>query len=511
MTEQAQKAIAEIEAYSRAEARFNRRRRTAGLVAGPALFVFVLLWPMPALAPQAHSLAAVIILVVALWITEALPLAATALLGPVLAIVFGVARARDALAPFADPIIFLFIGSFMLAEAMFVHGLDRRIAYTALSLRWVGRSPTMVLAIFGGVAGVLSMWISNTATAAMMFPIGLSIVTHLRERQPHRAVEVTRYAMALMLVTAFASSIGGIATPVGTPPNLIGIGVLGRTVDVHISFFRWMLLGVPLAAVLYAYLVLYFRIISLRQGKLDIGSSSLAAQELRRLGRLSRAQQNVLFAFGFTITLWLTPGILALAGAGDSAFAHAFDASIPESVAAVLGALLLFVLPVDWQERRFTLRWEEAVRIDWGIILLFGGGLSLGSLAFTTGLAEAIGHGILALVPARSPLAFTMIFTALAIFTTEVASNTASATMIVPIAIAVANAAGIRPLEPALGATLGASMAFMMPVSTPPNAIAYSSGYVPITGMIRHGLALDAFAFVAIVTLVTLLAPILTG
>ncbi len=511
MTEQAQMADAEIEAYSRAEARFNRRRRTAGLVAGPALFALVLLWPMPSLTPQAHSLAAVMVLVVALWITEALPLAATALLGPVLAIVFGVAPARDALAPFADPIIFLFIGSFMLAEAMFVHGLDRRIAYTALSLRWVGRSPTMVLAVFSGVAGVLSMWISNTATAAMMFPIGLSIVTHLRERQPHRAVEVTRYAMALMLVTAFASSIGGIATPVGTPPNLIGIGVLDRTADIHISFFRWMLLGVPLAAVLYAYLLLYFRILSLRQGRLDIGSSAIAAQELRRLGRLSRAQKNVLFAFGSTITLWLTPGILALAGAGDSAFARAFDASIPESVAAVLGALLLFVLPVDWEERRFTLRWEEAVRIDWGIILLFGGGLSLGSLAFTTGLAEAIGHGILALVPARSPLAFTMIFTALAILTTEVASNTASATMIVPIAIAVANAAGVRPLEPALGATLGASMAFMMPISTPPNAIAYSSGYVPITSMIRHGLALDAFAFVAIVTLVTLLAPLVAG
>ncbi|NWG13433.1 MAG: anion permease [Acidobacteria bacterium] len=320
-----------------------------------------------------------------------------------------------------------------------------------------------------------------------------------------------RLAMALMLVAAFGSSIGGIATPVGTPPNLIGIGILGRTAGIHISFFGWMLLGVPLAALLFAYLVLYFRTVSLRGGRLKIGGPTIAAGELRELGRLSRAQLNVLFAFGITISLWLTPGILAVAGAGDSAFAQAFNASVPESVAAILGALLLFVLPVDWQERRFTLRWEEAVRIDWGIILLFGGGLSLGGLAFSTGLAEAVGHGILALVPARSPLAFTMIFTALAILTTEVASNTASAIMIVPIAIAVAEAAGVRPLEPAVGATLGASMAFMMPISTPPNAIAYSSGYVPITSMIRHGLALDAFAFVAIVTLVTLLAPFLAG
>ncbi|NWG13432.1 MAG: anion permease [Acidobacteria bacterium] len=180
MAGQARKADAEIEAYSRAEARFNRRRRTAGLILGPALFLLVLLWPLPSLTPQAHSLAAVIVLVVGLWVTEALPIAATALLGPILAIVFRIAPARDALGPFSDPIIFLFIGSFMLAEAMFVHGLDRRIAYTALSLRWVGRSPTRMLAVFGGVAATLSMWISNTATAAMMFPIGMSIVAHLR-------------------------------------------------------------------------------------------------------------------------------------------------------------------------------------------------------------------------------------------------------------------------------------------------------------------------------------------
>jgi sodium-dependent dicarboxylate transporter 2/3/5 len=500
-----------VETYSRAEMQFNRRRQAAGLLFGPLVFAVLLLLPMPALSPQAHRLAAVMALVVILWITEALPMPATALLGPALAVALGIAPARDALGPFADPIIFLFIGSFVLAEAMFVHRLDRRIAYTALSLGWVGRSPIRVLAVYGGIATVLSMWISNTATTAMMFPIGISIVAHLRARQPARSPEVERFALAMMLVSAFGASIGGIGTPVGTPPNLIGIGILGRTAGVHISFFRWMMLGVPLAGILFAFLVLYFRIVALRGGRLEIGSGVMAAEELRRLGQLSRGQRNVLIAFGVTIALWLTPGILALAGAGESAFARGFNASVPESVAAILGALLLFILPVDWEARRFTLRWEEAVRIDWGIILLFGGGLSLGGLAFSTGLAESVGRGILAMVPAKSSLAFTMIFTALAIVTTEVASNTASATMIVPIAIAVAQAAGINPLGPALGATLGASMAFMLPISTPPNAIVYSSGYVPITSMIRHGLALDVFAFAVIVTLVSLLGPLIAG
>ena len=502
------RAAVAVDAYSRAEVRFNRRRQTAGLLFGPLFFAVLLLWPMPAPTPQAHRLAAVMALVVILWITEALPIPATALLGPALAVALGIAPAGDAFGPFADPIIFLFIGSFVLAEAMFVHGLDRRIAYTALSVGWVGQSPIRVLAVYGGIATALSMWISNTATTAMMFPIGVSIVAHLRERQPHRSREVERFALAMMLVCAFGASIGGIGTPVGTPPNLIGIGILGRTAGIRISFFRWMLLGVPLAAVLFAFMVLYFRIVALRGGRLEIGSAAMAAENLRRLGPLSRGQQNVLIAFGVTITLWLTPGILALAGAGESAFAKGFNTALPESVAAVMGALLLFVLPVDWQVRRFTLRWEEAVRIDWGIILLFGGGLALGGLAFSTGLAEAVGRGILAWVPVRSSLAFTMLFTALAIVTTEVASNTASATMIVPIAIAVAQAAGISPLEPALGATMGASMAFMLPISTPPNAIVYSSGYVPITSMIRHGLALDAFAFAVIVAMVSLLGPL---
>ena len=490
-----------VETYSPAEELFNRRRRNVGLVAGPIVLIALLAAPLPIAAP-AHRLAAILLMMVILWITEALPLAITALIGPVLAIVLQVAPARTVFAPFADPIIFLFIGSFMLAEAMFAHGLDRRIAFGALSSRAVGRSPTRILLVFGAVATGLSMWISNTATTAMMFPIGLSLVAHLTKGKESE-VASRNFALAMMLMAAFGASIGGLATPIGTPPNLIGKGMLERIAHEQISFFQWMLLGVPLTAVLFGFLILYFRWRLLKGLTVDLTQAAHIQDELRKLGPISAGQRNTLVAFGATVALWLFPGLLAITGFGNSGFARLYDAAVPESVAAMIGAILLFLLPVNWRARRFTLSWEQAVRIDWGIVLLFGGGLAMGALAFSTGLAESIGRGITSWLPVHSTLSLTILFTAVAIVMSETASNTASANMIVPVAIAVAQASGIDPLEPALGATLGASMGFMMPISTPPNAIVYSSGHVPITAMMRHGIVLDVAGFVLIVVVVS--------
>ena len=503
----AHEAVGSMEVYSPTEELFNRRRRTVGLFLGPLVLIAIVVAPIP-MPIAAHRLAGILAMMVVLWISEALPLAVTALIGPVLAIVLSVAPARTAFAPFADPIIFLFIGSFMLAEAMFVHGLDRRIAFSALSWRLVGTSPTRMLIVFGGVTAAISMWISNTATTAMMFPIGLSIVAHLTKgRESERGSR--EFATAMMLIAAFAASIGGIGTPIGTPPNLIGIGMLNRIAGVKITFFQWMLLGVPIVVALFGFLVAYFYFRTLKGLIVDTSQSNHFQEELRQLGPLSRGQRNVLIAFGVTVTLWLLPGVLAIVGAGETAFAKGFAAAVPESVAAICGAILLFVLPIAWRARRFTLTWEEAVRIDWGIILLFGGGLSMGELAFSTGLAEAMGRGITSWLPSQSELALTVLFTAVAIVMSEAASNTASANMIVPIAIAVSEAAGVNPLQPALAATLGASMGFMMPISTPPNAIVYSSGHVPITAMMRHGIALDVAGFVVIVVLVQVLDGVL--
>jgi sodium-dependent dicarboxylate transporter 2/3/5 len=496
-------AVEAVETYSPAEEAFNYRRRTIGLFAGPVVFAALLLAPLPLETP-AHRVTAILGMMVVFWVTEALPLAVTAILGPVLAVLLRVAPARAVFAPFADPIIFVFIGSFILAEAMFVHGVDRRIAYTAMSSRFVGASATRILIAFGAVSAVLSMWMSNTATTAMMFPIGLSIVAHLARTGMAGA---RQFAMVMMLITSFGASIGGMGTPVGTPPNLIGVGFLQNEAGLRITFFQWMLIGVPAAILMFGVVAVQFYFAGARQAIVDASSTQLVREELEKLGPVSRGQRNVLMAFAITVVLWVAPGIFAIVGMGDTAVARGFAQSVPESVAAMIGALLLFLLPVDWTGRRFTLTWDQALNIDWGVVLLFGGGLAMGDLAFSTGLAKAMGTGIAAWLPSQETTALTMLFTGAAIVLSETTSNTAAATMIVPIAIAVSTAAGVSPLQPALGATLGASMGFMMPVSTPPNAIVYSSGYIPITSMMKYGVLLDVAGFFIIVGLVLFLAP----
>jgi solute carrier family 13 (sodium-dependent dicarboxylate transporter), member 2/3/5 len=500
-----QDAIEAVETYSPAEEQFNNRRRTIGLFLGPLLMIALIAAPLP-VPLAAHRLAGILALVVVFWVTEALPLAITAMLGPVLAVLLRVAPVRTAFASFSDPVIFVFIGGFMLAEAMFVHGVDRRIAYSALSWKFVGNRGGRILVVYGAVTAILSMWMSNTATTAMMFPIGLSIAAHLARSGASGA---RRFALVAMLMTSFSASIGGMGTPVGTPPNLIGIGMIERLTGVHITFFQWMAIGIPCVVVMFAYLAVFFYFSGVRGLQAGVGSTAMVHEELAKLGPVSRGQRNVLLAFGITVVLWIIPGLLALAGMDSLPFARAYTAAVPESVAAMIGAFLLFLLPLDWATRRFTLSWDEALKIDWGIVFLYGGGLALGELTFSTGLAEAMGRGITSWLPSHSTVALTVLFTGVAIIVSEATSNTAAANMIIPIAIAVAQAAGIRPIEPALGATLGASMGFMMPVSTPPNAIVYSSGYVPITAMMRYGVSLDLVGFVVIVVTVLLLGPVI--
>lgn len=501
-------AIGAVETYSPAEEAFNRRRRTWGLVLGPLVLLVVWLAPLPLTVP-AHRMAAILAAVVVLWITEALPMAITAMLGPILAVVCQVAPARAALAPFADPIIFLFIGSFMLAEAMFVHGLDRRIAFTALASRWVGTSGTRILVVYGLVGTVISMWMSNTATTAMMFPIGVSIVAQLRRGLSGSDEGLRKFATVMMLITSFGASIGGMATPVGTPPNLIGIGLIERITGTHIGFFRWMAVGIPVVIVLFGVLAAYFAWTGTRGVEVGEASARIVREELARLGPMTRAQRNVCAAFAITVLLWTFPGVLAIAGLGQSPLARSYMTSLPEGVAAMLGAMLLFVLPVHWPSRRFTITWDEASRIDWGIVLLYGGGLAMGDLAFSTGLATAMGEGVTAWLPGAGPVLLTAVFTAAGILLSETTSNTASANMVVPVAIAVATASHVDPTLPAIGATLGASMGFMMPISTAPNAIVYSSGHVPISAMMRNGVILDVTGFFVIVGVLAVLGPLL--
>jgi sodium-dependent dicarboxylate transporter 2/3/5 len=261
--------------------------------------------------------------------------------------------------------------------------------------------------------------------------------------------------------------------------------------------------------ILFAFLAVYVYFTSVRGLSVGEGSVDLVREELRKLGPMSTGQRNVLIAFGITVLLWTLPGFLAVFGQSQSKFANWYQTAVPEGVAAMLGAILLFLLPISWRKRRFTLTWDEAMRIDWGIVLLYGGGLAMGDMMFSTGVAHWIGASLTSVLPSNSQLALCIVFGGLAIVLSEMTSNTASANMIVPVAIAVATQANVSPILPALSATLGASMGFMMPISTAPNAIVYSSGYVPITQMMRFGIALDIAGFIVIVVLVALVGPLL--
>jgi sodium-dependent dicarboxylate transporter 2/3/5 len=502
------------EMLSPAELRFERARRTLGLFLGPALFLLALVLPAESLSAPAHRLTAVLAWVLTWWITEAVPIPVTALLGPALAVVLGVGTAGEMLAPFGDPIIFLFLGSFVIAEGMFSSGLDRRMALEILSRPWVGSSATRITVAFGAITAGLSMWLSNTATAAMMYPIAMSVLvalSRLLERERGEAADVTRlrFGTGLMLVIAYAASIGGIATPVGTPPNLIALGQLDALAGIRIPFFQWMLVGLPVMLAMLGALVAYIHLALPPEVRSIAGSRDSIEAERRALGPVSPAQRNVITAFLLTVTLWVAPGVVAVvAGSASPAFRR-LQAALPEGVVALLGAALLFVLPVDWRARRFTLTWNEAARIDWGTLLLFGGGLSLGAAMFRTGLAGAVGHGLVGLTGATSVVALTFLFAFAALVLTETTSNTAAATMVCPLAIAAAQAAGVSPVAPAVSVAFVASMAFMLPVSTPPNAIVYGSGCVPITAMLRHGGVLDAVSLLLVPGLVLLLCSAL--
>lgn len=498
---------------SPAEERFERWRRRSGFVLGP--LVFVTLWCLPAsgLSEEAHRLFAVFGLVITLWITEAIPLPVTALLGPALCVVCGVSTEREIFKGFGNPILFLFMGSFMLAEGMLHHGLNRRIAFQILGMGWVAKSPARILTAFGLITGLLSMWISNTTAAAMMFPIAVAILSEMARRQSEqsgREVKFTelRYGTGLMLTAAFASSIGGMATPVGTPPNLIGIGFIERSLGREITFFQWMTMGLPLAAVLIAFLVVYLNRACPAEAGLLGESAAWIHQQKARLGRLSRGEANVLLAFGVTVTLWLLPGVVALVAGVDAPLYVWLSRHLPEGVCALLGAALLFVLPVNWRRGECTLTWREAKRIDWGTVLLFGGGLAMGDAMFSTGLARWIGEGLAGAMQAHTTLGLIVLFTVVGVLLTETTSNTATANMAVPVAIAVAQAAGVSPLQPALAVCLAASLAFMLPVSTPPNAVVYGSGCVPLLKMVRHGFVLDVVSIVAIVATVYWFVPV---
>jgi len=443
-----------------------------------------------ALPLEAHRLASVLAAVVVLWVSETLPLPVTALAGVSACVITGVGPAKEVFRPFAQPLIFLFIGSFMLAEAIRVHRLDRRLAYAVLAQPWVGEHPRRIMAAVAIVCGVTSGVISNTATTAMMFAIVSGILAAIEQANQGGSGKLNpRFATGLLLVVAFASSIGGLATPIGTPPNLIGLAFIEKQLEIDISFFSWCLLGVPLTiAMLGVVVAVATSLFPAGVARLE-GVTDYVRGQRASLGRWTTGQRSAAIAFAITVSLWVAPGVLALVVGKEHPWCETLSSRVPEGVAALIGAVALFILPGG--DGRRVLSWEQAAKIDWGVILLYGGGMALGQLSFSTGLADGLGRSITGLIPEGGGITLIAAAALVAAITSEFTSNTASANMVVPVGLALATAVGADPLPAALAATFAASLGFMMPVSTPCNAIVYGSGRVPLADMVRAGAILD--------------------
>lgn len=493
---------------------FDRTRKTIGFFLAPILLLLFYTLPTPGLSRPGHALLAILVFTITLWVTEALPIPITSILGPVLVVIFGVGGAKEVFAPFSDPIIMLFLGGFILAEAMSVHGLDRRFALMILSSRAIARHSQLIVLGFGAIVAFISMWISNTATTAMMFPIALGLVrtiSHVRNETLEESDHATDpFAVGIFLIAAYMSSIGGIGTPIGSPTNLIGIGMLNTLANIKIPFLTWMQLTVPIMLVLFSLTYLYFIRICPPPRELSASSHAYFLEQRKALGPLKRGEINAVLAFLTAVTLWIYPGILAMiAGTKDPHYLH-FMSTFPEGVVALLAATLLFVLPVNWEKRQFTLTMKQALNIDWGTLLLVGGALSLGNLMFKTGVAKALSDALVAYTGVHTLFGITALAVFLSLFITQTTSNVAVANMMVPLVIAISATAQVNPIPPVLGATLGSSMAFMLPSGTAPNALIYGSGLVPITKMIRHGAVISVLSY-GVILLGSFFLPQLLG
>lgn len=479
-------------------------RQRVGLYAAPGLALLVYVNPFSTLPPSAHTLSAILVWVVVSWITEALPLAMTSLLGAALCIATGLGSAKEVLATFAHPIIFLFIGSFFLAAAFVAHGLDRRFAVWLLSRKCLRASPVGIFAAMGLATAVLSMWISNTAAVAIMVPIALGILSTIRGAQG----EGREHEPGVLLLLAYGSAAGGIATMIGTPPNLIGVGLLSQQAGISLSFFDWMGIGLPIAAVIGV--VIAVMLFWLHPPPQAFGALGDHLQRLRhQQERWTRGQRNTCIALALAVGCWVGPGVLGIALGRDSELVTFINARLPKEMVPIFAAGLLFVLPVNFKAGEFTLKWSQAANINWGIILLFGGGLTFGHLMVQTHLATIIGENMVALFGSHTLWTLTAVAIGTALVITEIASNTAAASMLVPVVISISTAAGISPIPPTLGVCLAASLAFVLPVSTPPNAIVYGTGLVPILKMIKAGVLLDILGAGLVWLTLRLLCPLM--
>lgn len=486
-------------------------RQKVSLVLGPALFLIMILMPTPEGMPvTAQRMAAVTVLMAAWWMGEAIPIPATSLI-PIAAFpLLGIMDTKKATAPYASHLIFLFMGGFIIALAMQRWNLHRRIAMNIVKV--VGFSPGRLIFGFMIATAVLSAFVSNTATTVMMMPIGLAIIAHVvaegkkagLDKKIDFSPENFAFGLNLMLGIAYAASIGGIATLIGTPPNTVLAGYLQKTYGYEISFAGWMKVGIPLVVIfLPACWFWLTKIINPMKLKKVPGGRDLIDQELKELGPMGGGETATAIVFGLTALGWIFRSKLGALGLFDPKM-------VTDAAIGMTGALILFLIPLDLKKNLFVMDWHWAQKMPWGVLILFGGGLSMAAGFNVTGLAVWIGSQV-SLLEAAPILVLIFAVTALIIFLTELTSNTATSAMIMPILSAVAIGLGQNPLLLIVPAAIASSCAFMLPVATPPNAIVFGSGYVTIPQMVRSGFGLNFIGILLTVILTYLIVMPIFG
>ena len=490
-----------------------------GLFAGPALALVVYL-ALPDAGPDAggaafelghpgRATAAIGTWMAIWWMSEAIPVYATALLPLALLPLTGATTLRLAATPYGHELIFLFMGGFIIALAVQRWGLHERVALT--TLRFVGTRPDRIVGAFMGISAGLSMWVSNTATTIMLLPIALSVIglTGDGEGDPAGAepdTDTRNLALCLLLGIAYAASVGGLGTLIGTPPNLFMASYVREHLGGEISFVRWMAVGLPLVVVFLplVWWVLTHVVYPIRASQIR-GVEALVRSAGERLGPVSRGERATAAVFAMAALGWLfRPLLVKVEIAGLRPLAGLSDTGV-----AMLAALALFVIPVDAKRRVFVMDWDTAAKLPWGVLVLFGGGLSLAAAIRSTGVSAFLGAQLGGLGGAP-PWLIVLGVTALVIFLTELTSNTATTVTLIPILAELGIAVGVPPIQLIVPATLAASCAFMLPVATPPNAVVFGSGRVSIPQMMRGGLWLNLIG-IALITAIAwaLVLPVL--
>lgn len=470
-----------------------RSSKGIGFLLGPLLFLIFLLYPFESLTPDIWKVIAVASWLVCWWVTEAAPIPVTALLPIILFPVIGIFDITEATAPYASSIIFLFLGGFLIALGLEKHNLHLRIALNLIKL--TGTNPGGIIAGFMIATAGLSMWISNTATALMMLPIAISVISLLfadkKLSKPEKA-----FAVCLMLSIAYSANIGGMATIIGTPPNVVLVGFVNRLLERQLPFSTWLIMGIPLIAVL---LTITFFILRLaypyrKLGKIE-EAGRLIEGKLHSIGKLSKGEKAVLAIFSLTAFGWI--------------FRAQLNNLLPspvlnDTIIAMTGGILMFITPINPQKEKFVLQWKDTEKLPWGILILFGGGMCLAQAMEKVEIIQLIGDAVAAYKGVSVWIIILLLIT-IVIFMTELMSNVALATIMIPVVIGIGNGLNIEPLMLAIPITLASSCAFTMPISTPPNAIVFSSGHIKMKEMMRAGILLNIISiFVILIVALTL-------